>query len=113
MLKIGRATIAIYAIALLVGGVDGFIKGSKISLLASALFAALFFIALRVTRTRPKLGLGLGSLLVFLSFGRFASVFAKKHEMWPAGFYTIFGTLAAVIIGIAFLMEKENAQSAD
>ena len=110
MLKIGQLTLIIYAIALFAGGVDGLIeKGSVISLIASVVFMGLFFIALRVMRTNPKFGLGLGSLFVILSFGRFASVFGRKHEMWPAGFYTIAGSIAALIIGVAFLMEKENA----
>ena len=110
MLRIGQLTLVIYAIALFMGGLEGAItKHSAISLIASILFMALFFVALRVTRTKPKFGLGLGSLFVILSMARFASIFAKKHEMWPAGFYTISGSLAAVIIGVAFLLEKENA----
>ena len=110
MLKMGQLTIVVYAIALFLGGVDGFIeKGSVISLAASALFTVLLFAALAATRTKPKLGLGLGALFVILSFGRFASMFGKTHQMWPAGFYTIFGSIAALIIGIAFLREKGSA----
>ncbi len=108
-LKTGQITIIIYAAGLFLGGLEGLItKGSVISLLASALFAVLLLFALRTSLTRPKFGLGLGALFVLLSFGRFAGVFLKKHEMWPAGFYTIFGSLAAVIIGTAFLMTREE-----
>ena len=108
MLRIGQLTIVIYAVALFLGGLEGFLKGSIISLVASTLFMVLLFVALTVTRTKPKFGLGLGSLFAIISFSRFAKVFAQKHEMWPAGFYTIVGSIAALIIGIAFLMEKEN-----
>ena len=114
MRKIGQLTIIVYAIALFLGGLEGFItKHSVISLIASGLFAGLLAVAFQQAQAKPKFGLGLGALFVFLSFGRFASVFAKKHEMWPAGFYTIFGTIAVVIIGAAFLLEKGNATGPD
>ena len=110
MLKIGQLTLVIYAVALFAGGLEGFItKGSVISLLASALFAALLVFALRTTRTKPKFGLALGALFTFLSYGRFAGVYMKKHEMWPAGFYTIAGTLALVVLIAAYLTTTESS----
>ena len=113
MLKIGQLTIVIYAIAIFMGGLEGFIrKGSLPSIIASAIIAALLIVALRLTQTKPKLGLGVGALISLLTIGQFAPKFVQHHTIWPSGFYTVLGTLAALIIGAAFLRETENGAEA-
>ena len=75
----------VYAALLLVGGALGFVlAGSKVSLLSSAIVAALMVVAARLLGPSPKAGLVLGVVCALAVGGFFVSRFAATHKPMPA-----------------------------
>ena len=87
----------IYIALLLAGGVMGFVKaGSKVSLIASSLFAAL--LALCALRVANSLYLAIGVITVVLLV--FVMRYSKSKKFMPAGLMVIlsFAAGAALVI---------------
>ncbi len=82
----------------LAGAVQGFLAGSKASLIAGGVLAALVLVGSYLSSTQPVLGnvlVLLGSLGVA---GKFVPAFFKKgYAVWPAGTLGLLGVVALVL----------------
>lgn len=85
------------------GGLMGFLKAkSKASLIAGAISGALLVTAGVLCRQGHEAGPILGIVVAVALVGRFGAVFARTHQMMPAGIMTILGAIAVVISATAF-----------
>jgi uncharacterized membrane protein (UPF0136 family) len=101
------ATLAIYAVLLIVGGIMGYLKaGSKPSLIAGISCGLLAGIALAVVQAGDtKIGYGLGLAVAFLLVGFFARRFAKGRKFMPTGMLAVASLIVVVILAAAFVRE--------
>jgi uncharacterized membrane protein (UPF0136 family) len=86
----------VYIVLLVVGGLIGFLKaGSKMSLLSSAIFAALLILTAVPGLFTPRAALGLSNVIMALVVVVFAFRLAKTRKFMPSGLLLLL-TLAAL-----------------
>jgi uncharacterized membrane protein (UPF0136 family) len=86
----------IYIVLLLVGGLIGFIKAkSKVSLITSAVFAALLILTTLRNVFQPGFALGLANITLVVLLLVFTARLAKTKKFMPSGF--ILGATVAVL----------------
>jgi uncharacterized membrane protein (UPF0136 family) len=89
----------VYIVLLLVGGLIGFIKGkSKVSLITSAVFAALLILTTLRSVFQPGFALGLANVVLLLLLVVFAVRLAKTRKFMPGGLI-----LAATVVVLALV----------
>ena len=92
----------IYIVLLLVGGLIGFLKAkSKVSLITSAVFAALLILTTLRNVFQPGFALTLANLTLVVLLVVFAMRLAKTKKFMPSGFI-----LAATVVVLAILNIK-------
>jgi uncharacterized membrane protein (UPF0136 family) len=88
----------IYIVLLLVGGLIGFLKaGSKVSLISSAVSAALLILTAIPGLFGPALARGLADAIMAALLVVFAMRLAKTKKFMPSGLMLIITLLALVI----------------
>lgn len=88
----------IYIILLLVGGLIGFFKGkSKVSLITSAVFAAVLVLTAVPGIFERKFALGLANVLMAVLLVVFAVRLAKTRKFMPSGLMLVV-TIAALAL---------------
>ena len=93
----------IYIVLLLVGGLIGFFKaGSKVSLVTSAVFAAVLILASVPGVLQRPLATNLVNLLMALLLVVFAIRLAKTKKFMPSGLMLILTVLALALRNIRF-----------
>ena len=89
----------IYIVLLLVGGLIGFLKAkSKVSLITSAVFAALLILTTLRSVFQPGFALGLANVTLVVLLLVFAARLAKTKKFMPSGLI-----LAATVVVLAVL----------
>ncbi|MDD5139490.1 MAG: TMEM14 family protein [Verrucomicrobiales bacterium] len=89
----------VYIVLLLIGGLIGFIKGkSKVSLITSAVFAALLILTTLRSVFQPGFALGVANLTLVVVLLVFAVRLAKTRKFMPSGLI-----LAATVVVLALL----------
>jgi uncharacterized membrane protein (UPF0136 family) len=96
------ASLSLYALLVLVGGVIGFRKAnSRASLIAGIGFAVLLGVASSLVASGMlRVGAGLGAFGAFALIGRFLPAFLKTKKLMPAG--AVVG-LGAVVLTLGVL----------
>lgn len=104
MLKIYLIAFGAIVIA---GGVQGFLKGSKASLIAGGILGALVLAGAFLHTTNPKVALILALVGSLGIAGKFVPGFIKAPDkvaaLWPAGILAILSVVALVIVGRALI----------
>lgn len=104
MIDNARLFYYVFGLITLVGGVQGFLSGSKASLIAGGISGVLLLIAgwlVQTGKTMP--GLILGLVITLGLAGRFLPLFLKKGGWWPAGVEGILGTIGVVLTVLALV----------
>jgi uncharacterized membrane protein (UPF0136 family) len=98
-LQLVEVVLGVYALLLAVGGVIGYTKaGSRPSLIAGIMSAFLAFMALLITPTNPRLGLGTAAVVALALAGLFGyRFFAKSRKFMPAGLLAIMSVIVLVL----------------
>ena len=92
----------LYAVALLGGGVMGFVRaGSTPSLIGSSVFAAMAVAAAVLTGRNPTTGIGLGLATAVLVAGFFLYRFLNSGKFMPAGAALAMSLIVLVISLVA------------
>src|ERR1017187_2130520 len=93
----------IYIVLLLVGGLIGFFKGkSKVSLIMSAVFAALLVLTAVHGLLEPAFARGLANVLMAALLVVFAMRLAKTKKFMPAGIMLIITIATLALRNIKF-----------
>jgi uncharacterized membrane protein (UPF0136 family) len=89
--SVGQITLAIYAALLLAGGAIGYVKaGSRASLIAGSMSAAIAVVALAISMWAVRWGIALGMLLAIALFGLFGYRYAvKTKKFMPSGLLAV------------------------
>lgn len=104
MIDTARLFYYVFGLITLVGGVQGFLAGSRASLIAGGIFGLLLLVAgwlVQTGKTMP--GLILGLVITLALAGRFLPIFLKKGGWWPAGVEGILGAVGVVLTVMALL----------
>jgi uncharacterized membrane protein (UPF0136 family) len=92
----------VYIILLLVGGLIGFLKAkSKVSLIASSIFAALLVLTTLPGLFQPKAALGISNVIMVVIFLVFAMRLAKTKKFMPSGMLLILTIVALAVRNLA------------
>lgn len=104
MIDNARLFYFVFGLITLVGGVQGFVAGSKASLIAGGISGVLLLVAgwlVQTGKTMP--GLILGLVITLGLAGRFLPLFLKKGGWWPAGVEGILGVIGVVLTVVALI----------
>ena len=104
MIDNARLFYFVFGLITLVGGVQGFLAGSKASLIAGGISGVLLLVAgwlVQTGKTMP--GLILGLVITLALAGRFLPLFLKKGGWWPAGVEGILGVVGVVLTVVALI----------
>jgi len=95
------ATVAVYALLTIAGGIAGYVsKQSMASLMAGVGVGILMFVGLAVVSKKPAIGYAITAVLTILLIGRMLPTFLKDGTIWPAGIMAFAG-IAVLIAHIA------------
>ena len=93
----------VYIILLLVGGLIGFFKAkSKVSLIMSAVFAALLIATTLPGVFQPRFALGLANVLLLLLLVVFAMRLTKTKKFMPSGLILVATVVVLGLMNIKF-----------
>ena len=104
MIDNARLFYFVFGLITLAGGVQGFLAGSKASLIAGGISGVLLLVAgwlVQTGKTMP--GLILGLVITLGLAGRFLPLFLKKGGWWPAGVEGILGVIGVVLTVVALI----------
>lgn len=98
------ASLIIYSILVLVGGIIGFVKAkSRASLIAGIVFASLLDVAGALVMTgSPRAGAALGLLSALALVARFLPNFLRTKKVMPAGLVVAGGAWVVIACAFAF-----------
>ena len=83
-------------------GVSSFVtKHHWMSLIAGVLFGALIVLGGALLKKGKDWGFWLGVVVTALMFFQFASAFASKHLMWPAGTMALLSVVALIALFVS------------
>ena len=100
---VGQITLGIYAVLLGIGGLMGYLKaGSRPSLIAGSISAAVAARPVGLSAANPRLGVPLGLLLSITLFVLFGYRYAvKTRKFMPSGLLAI---ASLVVLAVMFLV---------
>lgn len=97
----------IFGAIVLAGGIQGYLAGSKASIIAGGAISAFILIGAFLLSSQPTVGLILAGVGSIALVGKFLPAFIKAADkgaaLWPAGVFSILGLVAIVWIVMAFL----------
>ena len=83
-MKLAKKVLLVFALLVVIGGVQGFMAGSAASLIAAVVSGALLLYSRWLWGEKNLAGLIVGLVVSIALFGRFASVAVKDGlTMWP------------------------------
>jgi len=108
--KLAKKVLLVFALLVVIGGIQGMMAGSAASLIAAVISGALLLYSRWLWGEKNLAGLIVGLVVSIALFGRFASVAVRDGlTMWPGG-VVIFSSVVTIIVLIAaFLQEKKSA----
>lgn len=102
-METGAIVLLAYAAVMLLGGLMGYSKaGSRPSLVAGLVSAALLFVAFWIGRDDPGRGYGLGTIIALLLTAVFAVRFMKTRKAMPSGMLFAVSLAALLLLGSAW-----------
>lgn len=109
-MKLAKKVLLVFALLVVIGGIQGMMAGSAASLIAAVISGALLLYSRWLWGEKNLAGLIVGLVVSIALFGRFASVAVRDGlTMWPGG-VVIFSSVVTIIVLIAaFLQEKKSA----
>ncbi len=108
-MKLAKKVLLVFALLVVIGGIQGMMAGSAASLIAAVISGALLLYSRWLWGEKNLAGLIVGLVVSIALFGRFASVAVRDGlTMWPGG-VVIFSSVVTIIVLIAaFLQEKKS-----
>ena len=95
----------LFGVLTLAGAVQGFLAGSKASLIAGGLLGTLVLAGAYLSAAQPGLGYTLVAVGSFGMAGKFVPAFFKKgRAIWPAGVLGLLG-LASLVLAVMGLVK--------
>jgi len=108
--KLAKKVLLVFALLVVIGGIQGMIAGSAASLIAAVISGALLLYSRWLWGEKNLPGLIVGLVVSIALLGRFASVAVKDGlTMWPGGVVIFFSVVTIVVLIAAFLQEKKSA----
>ena len=109
-MKLAKKVLLVFALLVVIGGIQGMIAGSAASLIAAVISGALLLYSRWLWGEKNLPGLIVGLVVSIALLGRFASVAVKDGlTMWPGGVVIFFSVVTIVVLIAAFLQEKKSA----
>ena len=109
-MKLAKKVLLVFALLVVIGGVQGYMAGSAASLIAAVISGALLLYSRWLWGEKNLPGLIVGLVVSIALLGRFASVAVKDGlTMWPGGVVIFFSVVTIVVLIAAFLQEKKSA----
>ena len=109
-MKLAKKVLLVFALLVVIGGVQGYMAGSAASLIAAVVSGALLLYSRWLWGEKNLAGLIVGLVVSIALLGRFASAAVKDGlVMWPGGVVIFFSVVTIVVLIAAFLHEKKNA----
>jgi len=110
--KLAKKVLLVFALLVVIGGVQGFMAGSAASLIAAVVSGALLLYSRWLWGEKNLAGLIVGLVVSIALLGRFAGAELSRPdgpELWPGGVVIFFSVVTIVVLIAAFLQEKKNA----
>tara|TARA_B100000809_G_scaffold86832_1_gene85217 strand:- start:408 stop:896 length:489 start_codon:yes stop_codon:yes gene_type:complete len=108
--KLAKKVLLVFALLVVIGGIQGMMAGSAASLIAAVISGALLLYSRWLWGEKNLPGLIVGLVVSIALLGRFASVAIKDGlDMWPGGTVILFSVVTIVVLIAAFLQEKKSA----
>tara|TARA_B100000953_G_C17985154_1_gene410253 strand:- start:33 stop:530 length:498 start_codon:yes stop_codon:yes gene_type:complete len=108
--KLAKKVLLVFALLVVIGGIQGMMAGSAASLIAAVISGALLLYSRWLWGEKNLPGLIVGLVVSIALLGRFASVAVKDGlTMWPGGVVIFFSVVTIVVLIAAFLQEKKSA----
>ena len=111
-MKLAKKVLLVFALMVVIGGIQGALAGSAASLIAAVISGALLLYSRWLWGEKNLPGLIVGLVVSIALLGRFASVELSRldgPEPWPGGVVIFFSVVTIVVLIAAFLQEKKNA----
>ena len=109
-MKLAKKVLLVFALLVVIGGIQGMMAGSAASLIAAVISGALLLYSRWLWGEKNLPGLIVGLVVSIALLGRFASVaFRDGLTMWPGGVVIFFSVVTIVVLIAAFLQEKKSA----
>ena len=109
-MKLAKKVLLVFALLVVVGGIQGMMAGSAPSLIAAVISGALLLYSRWLWGEKNLPGLIVGLVVSIALLGRFASVAVRDGlTMWPGGVVIFFSVVTIVVLIAAFLQEKKSA----
>ncbi|HZP84749.1 MAG TPA: TMEM14 family protein [Chthonomonadaceae bacterium] len=103
-MEVGRITLVLYGVLLIIGGILGYTeKRSLISLVSGVASGLIALAAYALARTQPRAGLGLGLVVSLILIGAMWMRFQKTGKVMPAGMLLAVSVIVFVVLGAALL----------
>ena len=97
-----------YAALMIVGGVEGGMKGSAISAIAGIVCGLLAGVGAFMMANNSKTGLIIALVGAILALGGMLPRFLKSQAMWPAGIVSIASGIALVLTILALVSKSSK-----
>ena len=111
-MKLAKKVLLVFALLVVIGGVQGFMAGSAASLIAAVVSGALLLYSRWLWGEKNLAGLIVGLVVSIALLGRFAGAELSRPDgpaLWPGGVVIFFSVVTIVVLIAAFLQEKKNA----
>ena len=111
-MKLAKKVLLVFALLVVIGGVQGFMAGSAASLIAAVVSGALLLYSRWLWGEKNLAGLIVGLVVSIALLGRFAGAELSRPDgpqSWPGGVVIFFSVVTIVVLIAAFLQEKKSA----
>ena len=111
-MKLAKKVLLVFALLVVIGGVQGFMAGSAGSLIAAVVSGALLLYSRWLWGEKNLAGLIVGLVVSIALLGRFAGAELSRPDgpqSWPGGVVIFFSVVTIVVLIAAFLQEKKSA----
>ena len=111
-MKLAKKVLLVFALLVVIGGVQGYMAGSAASLIAAVVSGALLLYSRWLWGEKNLAGLLVGLVVSIALLGRFARTELSRPdgpETWPGGVVIFFSVVTIVVLIAAFLQEKKSA----
>ena len=111
-MKLAKKVLLVFALLVVIGGVQGYMAGSAASLIAAVVSGALLLYSRWLWGEKNLAGLIVGLVVSIALLGRFAGAELSRPdgpETWPGGVVIFFSVVTIVVLIAAFLQEKKSA----
>ena len=111
-MKLAKKVLLVFALLVVIGGVQGYMAGSAASLIAAVVSGALLLYSRWLWGEKNLAGLIVGLVVSIALLVRFARAELSRHDgpqSWPGGVVIFFSVVTIVVLIAAFRQEKKSA----